>query len=123
MPENLEILNELKKLKGVSTGSASVTVVGTASVTAEPSTVLRVGQITVGATTSKRLTSSCTSKAVGLVAHSANAGKVYFGYNSSVSTSNGFELSVPVSLAIDNANKIYVIASTSGQKVCWVVIR
>ena len=123
MPENLEILNELKKLKGVSTGSASVTVVGTASVTAEPSTVLRVGQITVGATTSKRLTSSCTSKAVGLVAHSDNAGKVYFGYNSSLSTSNGFELSVPVSLAIDNANKIYVIASTSGQKVCWVVIR
>jgi len=122
MPENLEILNELKKLKGVSTGSASVTVVGTASVTAEPSTVLRVGQITVG-TTSKRLTSSCTSKAVGLVAHSANAGKVYFGYNSSVSTSNGFELSVPVSLAIDNANKIYVIAGTSGQKVCWVALR
>jgi len=130
MPEMVEILDQLKKLKGISTGSASVTVASTAPITGTvtvgvslPLTVLRVGQITVGATTSKALTSSCTSKAVGLVAHSGNAGKVYFGHSSSVSTSSGFELSVPVSLSIDNANKIYVIASTSGQKVCWVVLR
>ena len=123
MPENLEILNELKRLKGVSTGTASVTVVGTASVTAEPSTVLRVGQITVGATTSKQLTSSCTSKAVALFPHSANTGRVYFGYSSAVTTSNGCELGSPVSLALDNANKIYVIANQANQKVCWAVLR
>ena len=100
MPETVEVLNELK-----------------------PRDTLRVGQITVGATTSKALTSSCTSKSVGLLPHSANTGKVYFGYSSAVTTSNGCELSVPTSLSIDNANKIHVIANQASQKVCWVVLR
>jgi len=130
MPEMVEILDQLKKLKGISTGSASVTVASTAPVTGTvtvgvslPLTVLRVGQITVGATTSKALTSSCTSKCVALFPHSANTGRVYFGYSSAVTTSNGCELGSPVSLALDNANKVHVIANIASQKVCWAVLR
>ena len=128
MPEMVEILDQLKKLKGISTGSASVTVASTAPVTGTvtvgvslPLTVLRVGQITVGATTSKALTSSCTSKCVSVEPHSANTGKVYIG-NSTVSTTTGWELVTPIAMDIDNANKIYVIANQANQKVCWKVI-
>jgi len=82
---------------------------------------IKTGQITVGATTSKALTSSCTSKCVSVEPHSANTGKVYIG-NSTVSTTTGWELVAPIAMDIDNANKIYVIANQANQKVCWKVI-
>jgi|Deesub1362A_J573_1020465.scaffolds.fasta_scaffold00385_18 hypothetical protein len=53
---------------------------------------------------------------------STNNGKIYIG-DSSVTTSNGFELTAGewVTLAIDNLNRIYAIADSSGQKLCWIV--
>jgi len=122
MPENVELLDQLRKLKGVATGTA---IVG-GSVTVSESTplgTLRVGQISVGPTTSKALTSVCTCNCVALLPHSANTGKVFFGHSAAVTTANGCELANPVSLALDNANKVHVIASIAAQKVCWVVLK
>jgi len=122
MPENVEILNQLKKMKGISTGTSQITGTVTVGVTT-PLTVLKVGQVSVGTATAKALTSVCTAKCVGLIAHSANVGKIYFGASVAITTANAFELDSPVSLSLDNANKVYVIGGgAAANKVCWAVL-
>jgi len=114
----------VKNFPATQTVSGSVSLVGTSPVDADiqPLSSIKTGQITVGATTSKALTSSCTSKCVSVEPHSANTGKVYVGGDSSVTTSTGWELVAPISFDVDNASKIYVIANQANQKVCWAVL-
>ena len=109
------------------TGTVSISSISTSALSNPlpadiyPLSIVKTGQITVG-TTSKPLTSSCTSRCVSVEPHSANTGKVYIG-DSSVTTSTGWELVAPISFDVNNANKIYVIANQANQKVCWAVLR
>jgi len=77
-------------------------------------------QVTVG-TTSTRLTSVDTHLMRGVLikADNDNTGNVYVGGVPSVTTSNGFRLAAGegVLIEIDNANKVYMIADASNQKV------
>jgi len=110
------------------TGTVSISSISTSALSNPipadiyPLSIVKTGQITVGSTTSKPLTSSCTSRCVSVEPHSANTGKVYIG-DSSVATSTGWELVAPISFDVNNANKIYVIANQANQKVCWAVLR
>jgi len=82
------------------------------------------GQVDVG-TSAVQLTTSATPCKFGVVvkADDDNSGNVYVG-GSGVTTSNGFRLGAGqgISLEIDDASKIYVIADSSGQKVHWIAI-
>lgn len=50
---------------------------------------------------------------------STNAGIVYVGFSSSLTTSNGFPLAAneSITLEVDSASRIWVIASTTSQEV------
>jgi hypothetical protein len=52
----------------------------------------------------------------------SNAGTIYAGDDSSVLTTNGYELSAKddVEIWIDDVSKIYVVASQVDQKACWI---
>jgi len=82
------------------------------------------GQVDVG-TSAVQLASSSTPCKFGVVikADDDNSGNVYVG-GSGVTTSDGFRLSAGqgITLEIDDASKIYVIADSSGQKVYWIAI-
>ena len=75
----------------------------------------------VGAMTS--VNHSC-SKGVTISVEFSNLGTIYVGYDSNVTSSNGFPLEAGDSmyLPIDNPNKVYCIADTAGQKVYWLAI-
>jgi len=81
------------------------------------------GQITVG-TTATQLPSAPAVKGVLVKAHRDNTGKVYIGNSSSVSTTNGFELAAGEALTVEvnNANLIWVIADSADQKISWVAV-
>ena len=66
---------------------------------------------------------SC-SKGVSISVEFSNLGTLYVGYDSNVTSSNGFPLEAGDSmyLPIDNPNKVYCIADTAGQKVYWLAI-
>lgn len=73
-------------------------------------------------------TSTATTKGVLVKAANANSGTIYVG-NSDVTrgttdATDGFELSAGESVVVmvDNANKVYVIGSASGQKVFWLTV-
>ncbi len=63
-----------------------------------------------------------------LLARSGNAGNAYFGSSTNVSATSGRELTPGDSLTLDfgseteGAEKFYVVAPTSGDKVDWVMI-
>lgn len=88
------------------------------------------GSKTVGAAAVQlTATDTPTSKGVLVKALSTNAGLVYVGRTSSVTANtdpatDGFELSAgeAILIEIDNANKIYAIASQAAQKVCFVAL-
>lgn len=65
-----------------------------------------------------QLTSGAVKSAV-VKALTANSGMIYMG-DSDVSTANGFELDAgeAASADIDNTNRLYAIASVSGDKIC-----
>ena len=54
----------------------------------------------------------------------SNLGTIYVGYDSNVTTSNGFPLEAGDSMyiPIDNPNKVYCIADQSGQDIYWFAI-
>jgi uncharacterized Zn-binding protein involved in type VI secretion len=79
-------------------------------------------QLSVGSTTVS-LPLQPVTRMVTVKAHNGNLGNVYIG-GSSVAPNSGFELGAGESLTIlvDNANKVYCIASPSGQRISWIAI-
>ena len=82
-------------------------------------------------TTAVQMTTSSVPVSFGVLvkAATANSGRVYVGSsdavtNGSADATDGFELKSGegILLEVDNANRLYVIASASGQKVFWVGI-
>lgn len=73
--------------------------------------------------TATQLTATSTPFTNGLIvqALSTNAANVYVG-TSTVTTSNGFQLQPgqATSIAVNNANLVYVISTNSGDGVCYV---
>lgn len=74
-------------------------------------------------------TSKKTNGGVVVKASVVNSGRVYVGTNSSITantnpSTDGFELAAgeSVLLPVDNQNSIYLIGSTTGQKVFWMTI-
>lgn len=59
---------------------------------------------------------------VAVKALSGNAGTVYVGFDSSVSSSDGFELGPgsSVSMAVSEVSNVYVDADNSGDGVSWI---
>ena len=84
------------------------------------------GKVTVTtAGTAVALSGSSTSiKAVIVKALYSNTGKIYVG-NSSVDSSNGYELESGegVSLGIDDLNKVYIDADNNGEGVVYIAIQ
>lgn len=102
--------------------ATETTLAGVASKLTTPSTIYN-NQVTV-ATAGTRVQVSAASVSITgaiLQALSTNAASIWIG-SSAVSASNGYELQAgqATSVAIDNLNKIYVDASTSGDKLCYV---
>lgn len=69
------------------------------------------------------LSSSTAIKSVTIRAKSSNTGFIYVG-SSSVSSSNGFQLSQDetVSLDIDNLSKVYIDSGVSGEGVTYIYL-
>lgn len=74
-------------------------------------------------------TSTPTKYGVVVKAVNGNTGKIYVGFSSSVTNgssdaTDGFELGAGESIRcqISDVNVIYVIASTTGQKVSWISV-
>ncbi|MHC1624453.1 MAG: hypothetical protein ACXQS2_00350 [Methermicoccaceae archaeon] len=83
------------------------------------------GQTTVG-TTAVRLTSEPTPAKKGVVikADDDNTGSVYIGKDNTVSTTIGFRLGAGqgITIEVDNASKIWLIADADNQKVHWIAV-
>lgn len=81
-------------------------------------------QGTVDSASAFRLTAQAAKRMVMVKAMNTNTGTVFLGGASTVTSANGFELGPGQSvwLPVDNSAKIWCIASTDGQKVCWTVI-
>lgn len=75
-------------------------------------------------TTAVQLTTTSTKlkNSIMLLAPSANTGTVYVGTSSGVTSADGFPLSAgaAIALEVDNANKIWLIGSTSNQVISWI---
>lgn len=85
-------------------------------------TTLRNGQITVSTSgTRVPLAGSTAVVAVVVQALSTNTGSIWIG-DSTVTVSNGFELQPGQStgIAIDNLSKVFVDATTNGDKACFI---
>ena len=89
------------------------------------------GSKTVGITvTQLSSTSVIASKGILVKASDTNTGYIYVGKNASTSLigtdpdTDGFELGPgsAVTIPVDNANKIFLIASVAAQKVSWIAL-
>ena len=78
-----------------------------------------VKQVTVGTSAIQVSSTSVTCKQVILKADNDNAGDIYVGKDSSVSSANGFRLmpGEAVTIPINDLSKIWVIATASDQKL------
>jgi len=83
------------------------------------------GQTTVG-TTAVRLTSESTPAKKGVVikADDDNTGNVYIGKDNTVSTTKGFRLGAGqgITIEVDDASKIWLVADADSQKVHWIAV-
>jgi len=83
------------------------------------------GQTTVG-TTAVRLTSESTPTKRGVVikADDDNTGNVYIGKDNTVSTTTGFRLGAGqgITIEVDDASKIWLVADADSQKVHWIAV-
>lgn len=72
--------------------------------------------------------SIATKKGVLVKASNSNTGTIFVGNsdvtNGSNDATDGFELGAgeSVTIEVDNANKVYVIASTTSQRVSWLTV-
>ncbi len=83
------------------------------------------GQTTVGTTPVQLTTSSVPAvKGILVKAHKDNNGKIYIGKDNTVTTSTGFELAAgeAVTIEVDDANKIWLVADSDDQVVSWIVV-
>lgn len=86
-------------------------------------TAVTVGRTTVGVAAVQIVVASTpATKEVTVKAMSTNTGIVYVGATG-VTTGTGFELTAgeSITLAIDDANKVYAIGSAAAQSVSWMV--
>lgn len=94
----------------------------TSMVQPTPPTAVRNGQKTVAAAgTAEAISGSVAVNGVIVQALAGNAGNVFVG-DSSVDSTNGFELQPgqATSVAIDNLNKVYVDAANNDDGVCFI---
>lgn len=102
--------------RGQSTSNDSIPVVMASDQSIGRSNVI-VFQQTIG-TSESQLTSNAISLSVTIKALNGNSGTIYVG-TTGVTSSTGFELGAgeSISLAVDNTNRLYAIASVAGQKI------
>lgn len=107
--------------RGQATSDGSIPVVMASDQSIGKSNVV-VFQQTIGASQSQ-LASNSISLSVTIKAMDGNSGVVYIGTNG-VASSTGFELGAgeSISLAVDNTDRLYAIASVAGQKICVIGI-
>lgn len=89
-----------------------------------PATAIYYGQTTVSnAGTAVVLGSSTAIRSVCIKALTGNTGKMYVG-DTSVTSSNGYELPKDVSICLDinNLNLVYINASVNGEAVSYVAV-
>jgi hypothetical protein len=111
-------------MAGIEQGGINLTSSTTIGVNLLPYTILGNGKTTVAtAGTAVQLSSSMAIKSVTLRALSTNTGKVYVG-SSTVSASNGFQLSPQetVSLDLDNLSKVWLDVDTNGEGVTFIYL-
>lgn len=98
--------------------SGSITIVE-----ASPTTVLNGKTTVTTAGTRVVLASSTTIKSVTVKALSTNTGLIYVG-NSTVSSSNGFQLSAGDSISMDiaNLNTVNIDSSVNGEGVTYIAV-
>lgn len=88
--------------------------------------VVSYGQkaVTTSGTEVQLVASSTPCSSLVVKALAANTGKIYVGSNSSVTTSNGFELNAQesVSLDVDNVQDVYIDAGVNGEGVSWIAV-
>ena len=93
------------------------------AVAAQPS--FGSGQTTVG-TTAVQLTSESipTERGVLIKADDDNTGNVYIGKDNTVSTTTGFRLNAGqgITIEVDDASKIWLVADAGSQKVHWIAV-
>lgn len=104
---------------------AGTNLIGKVDINSEPvpSTIYNGKKTVTTAGTAEALADSTPVKSVVIKALYSNTGKVYVG-DSSVSSSNGFELEAgdAIAIEIDNLNKIYIDADNSGEGVSYIAI-
>lgn len=108
----------------IDSGGLNLSAATVISVNLNPATIVGNGKTTVTtAGTSVVLASSTSIVSVTVRALSSNTNKIYVG-SSSVSSTNGFQLSPQetVSLDINNLNKVYIDADTNGEGVTWIYL-
>ena len=107
-------------------GTAATTISGTVTVDEPPETSGQTtGQTSVGTSAVEVITSSQVSS-VGylLKSLSTNTGKLFIGFDNTVSTSNGFELSAAndgIFLPLKTCS-VWVISDTAAQTVSFIVV-
>lgn len=82
------------------------------------------GQKTIGGTSAQLIASSTPAyQGVLIKAHTANTGRVYVDAANPASTTTGVELSAgdAILIPVDDANKIYLIASAANQVISYMV--
>lgn len=105
-------------------GGLNLTSATTISVNLNPASIVGNGLTTVTtAGTAVPISSSTAVKSVTVRALKINTGYIYVG-SSSVSSSNGFQLSAQetVSLDIDNLSKVYIDSSVNGEGVTFIYL-
>jgi len=81
-------------------------------------------QATVGTTASQLSATSISAKSVTIKSDSNNTGNIYIGFDSSVSSANGFQLEPGggVDISIDDLSKIWLIADADNQKIYVIYV-
>lgn len=80
------------------------------------------GQKSVGTAAVQLDTSQDDIGSVAVRSHAANAGKIYVGKDSTVTTSTGYQLNAGESVVLDvsSASLVWLISDTTAQTVSWV---
>lgn len=111
-------------MANIEQGSINLSSATVISVNVNPYTVLGNGKTTVTtAGTRVQLGSSTSTGSITVKALAANTGTIYVG-NTTVSSSNGFQLSAgdTVSMDLDNLSKVWIDSSVNGEGVSFVYI-
>jgi len=88
---------------------------------------IKAGQVTVVTAGTAVSFPARSGNIFSLVAHPSNAGTIWIGNDGvdDVTSDNGYPLTpggAPLVLAVINLDQLRIDASTSGDKVCWLVL-